>query len=293
MSPDHGQRFMFDGHPVRGQFACLDETLAQVFARHQYPARVAEQLGQALVAASLLADTLKLDGSLVLQAKGTGPLRLLMVECDAQGRLRGIAKHNDDAALIQGSGLQSLYGQGHLSISLLPNSGERYQGIVPLEGANLSEVLDGYFAQSEQLPTRLWLTADGKRAAGMLLQQLPVNAGEQVDAGYWEHLTALAHTLKPIELKELPAEMILHRLYHEETIQLFDGHDIEFHCPCSRERSARALISLGIEDLTALMQEQPTVSVDCEFCGEKHQYDQTDLTWLTADNSAPGSDQLQ
>ncbi|MGB0957357.1 MAG: Hsp33 family molecular chaperone HslO, partial [Litorivicinus sp.] len=285
--------FIFDGHPVRGQMACIEDTLAQVFDRHQYPARVAEQLGEALVAAWLLGDTLKLDGSLVLQAKGDGPLSMLMVERDSQGRLRGIAKHSDDAALTQGEGLQSLYGAGHLSISLLPNRGERYQGIVTLEGNSLAEVIDGYFARSEQLPTRLWLTADGTRAAGMLLQQLPPNPGEHIEPGYWEHLTTLAATLKPIEMKTLPAEQILHRLYHEETIKLFDGHDIAFHCPCSRERSARALTSLGVEDLTALMNEQPSVSVDCEFCGAKYAYDQTDLAWLTSDNSAPGSDQLQ
>ncbi len=294
MTPDQGQRFMFDGHPVRGQMACIETTLAEVFGRHSYPARVAEQLGEALVAVALLGDTLKFEGSLILQIKGDGPLNTLMVERDDAGRLRGIARHDEDhPALTAGAGLKSLYGSAYLAISILPKDGERYQGIVPMDGDSLAQVIDGYFDQSEQLPTRLWLTADGTRAAGMLLQQLPPNAGEVVEEGYWEHLTALADTIKADELKQLAAEDILHRLYHEETLRLFDTHPLSFHCSCSRERSARALISLGKDDLTALMQEQESVQLDCQFCGETYQYDQTDLAWLTSEQAAPGSDQIQ
>ncbi|MGB0964711.1 MAG: Hsp33 family molecular chaperone HslO [Litorivicinus sp.] len=294
MTPDLGQRFIFDGHPVRGQVACLKDTLRDVFGEHPYPARVAEQLGEALVAAALLGDTLKFEGSLILQIKGDGPLNTLMVERDDKGRLRGIARHDDnDPALTRSTGLKSLYGKAYLAISLFPKDGERYQGIVAVEGETLAEVIDGYFDQSEQLPTRLWLTADGHQAAGMLLQQLPPNADEELTEGYWDHLVALTETIKADELKTLDAPEILHRLYHEETIRLFDGHPLSFHCSCSRERSARALISLGKEDVTALMQEQDVVSVDCQFCGKVYDYDQTDLSWLTSDAPAPGSDQLQ
>ena len=294
MTPDHGQRFIFDGHPVRGQFACLEQALQDVFGQHPYPPRVAEQLGQALVAAALLGDTLKFEGSLILQIKGDGPLGTLMVERDDQGRLRGIARHDEDnPVLVTGTGLDNLYGKAYLAISLFPKDGERYQGIVAMQGDTLAQVIDGYFAQSEQLPTRLWLTADGNKAAGMLLQQLPPNAGEILEDGYWEHLTTLAETVTPDELKNLSAEELLHRLYHEETLRLFDGHDLSFHCSCSRERSARALSQLGRDDLIDLMNEQNTVEVDCQFCGQIYQYDQTDLSWLTNEQAAPGSDQLQ
>ena len=294
MTPDLGQRFIFNGHPVRGQVACLKDTLRDVFGEHQYPPRVAEQLGEALAAVALLGDTLKFEGSLILQIKGDGPLSTLMVERDDKGRLRGIARHDDqDPALVRGIGLKSLYGNAHLAISLFPKDGERYQGIVAMEGANLAEVIDGYFAQSEQLPTRLWLTADGQQACGMLLQQLPPNADEDLQEGYWDHLVALTETIKADEMKTLEAQEILHRLYHEETIRLFDGHELSFHCSCSRERSARALISLGKDDLLALMEEQDTIAVDCQFCGKIYHYDQTDMSWLTSDTPAPGSDQLQ
>lgn len=294
MTPDLGQRFMFDGHPVRGQFACLKQTLQDVFGQHAYPPRVTEQLGQALTAAALLGDTLKFEGSLVLQIKGNGPLSTLMVERDDKGQLRGIARHDDESpALVTGTGLKDLYGEAYLAISLFPKDGERYQGIVAMKGDTLAEVIDGYFAQSEQLPTRLWLTADGQQACGMLLQQLPPNAGEVLEDGYWEHLTTLAETLTADEMKTLSAQELLHRLYHEETLRLFDGHGLKFHCSCSRERSARALTSLGRDDLLALMQEQETVEVDCQFCGAVYQYDQTDMSWLTSDQAAPGSDQLQ
>ena len=293
MKPDSGRRFIFDGHPVRGQMACLEETLTQVFGRHQYPPAVAELLGEALVAVALLGDTLKFDGSLILQAKGDGALETLMVERDNHGRLRGIARYNEADVLYSGGDLQALVGKAYLAISLLPENGERYQGIVPMDAANLAEVIDGYFEQSEQLPTKLFLTSDGKRAAGLMLQQLPPNAGETPDENYWQHLTALASTVTPDELKNLPAEDLLHRLYHEETVRLFEEKPLEFHCPCSRERSARALTSLGKSDLEALMQELETVSVDCEFCGAKYTYDATDLAWLLADNPAPGSDNLQ
>ena len=124
MTPDQGQRFMFDGHPVRGQMACIETTLAEVFGRHSYPARVAEQLGEALVAVALLGDTLKFEGSLILQIKGDGPLNTLMVERDDAGRLRGIARHDEDhPALTAGAGLKSLYGSAYLAISILPKDG--------------------------------------------------------------------------------------------------------------------------------------------------------------------------
>jgi len=166
-----------------------------------------------------------------------------------------------------------------------PANGQRYQGIVALDGIDLADSLSNYFASSEQLPTRFWLNADGRRASGMLLQQLPadrIRDGEAREAS-WQHLRTLADTLTAEELLGLNTETLLHRLYHEEQVRLFDPRPIRFHCSCSRERSAKALISLGQHDAEQLLGEQGgSVTIDCQFCNQKYRFDAADVTQLFA-----------
>ncbi|WP_120994276.1 Hsp33 family molecular chaperone HslO [Stutzerimonas urumqiensis] len=290
---DFTQRFLFDDTDVRGEWAGLERSYAEVLAKHPYPEPVAALLGELLAAAALLVGTLKFDGLLVLQARSAGAVPLLMVECSSAREVRGIARYH--AEQIQpGASLGELMPEGVLTMTVDPTRGQRYQGIVGLEGATLAECLSGYFATSEQLPTRFWLNADGRRACGMLLQQLPADRRREPEAreADWQHLTTLADTLTAEELLSLDTETLLRRLYHQEQVRLFDRQPIEFRCSCSRERSASALTSLGQHDAQLLLDEQGgRITIDCQFCNQRYEFDAADVAQLFAGggSDAPGT----
>jgi len=283
-SHDFTQRFLFDETDVRGELATLDRSYAEVLAKHPYPEPVAQLLGEMLAAAALLCGTLKFEGLLVLQARSSGPVPLLMVECSSEREVRGIARY-DEAALTGSASLGGLMPDGILALTIDPRHGQRYQGIVPLEGANLAECLSGYFATSEQLPTRFWLNADGRRARGLLLQQLPPARIKDAQARQdsWEHVVTLADTLTAEELLGLDNEVILHRLFHEETVRLFDEQGVAFNCSCSRDRAANALVSMGRSEVETLLDEQQgEIQVDCQFCNEQQVFDAADIAQIFA-----------
>ncbi|WP_137821929.1 Hsp33 family molecular chaperone HslO [Pseudomonas sp. D(2018)] len=279
---DFTQRFLFDDTDVRGELASLGESYAHVLAKHPYPEPVAQLLGEMLAAASLLVGTLKFDGLLVLQARSSGAVPLLMVECSSDREVRGIARYHA-SQVTPGAGLHELMPEGSLTLTVDPKQGQRYQGIVALEGASLAESLSGYFDNSQQLPTRFWLYADGRNARGMLLQALPADRLKDPEAreANWQHLTTLADTLTAEELLGLDNETVLHRLYHEEAVRLFDPQVIHFRCSCSRQRSANALVSLGKDDAQALLQESGgNVVIDCQFCNQRYSFDAADIAQL-------------
>lgn len=279
---DNSQRFLFDDTDVRGELVSLRESYVHVLAKHPYPQPVAELLGEMLAAAALLVGTLKFDGMLVLQARSSGPVPLLMVECTSERELRGIARYH--AAEVEAdAGLAQLMPDGLLTMTVDPRQGQRYQGIVTLEGATLADCLSGYFASSEQLPTRFWLNADGRHARGLLLQQLPPERIKDAQAREesWQHVTLLAETLTAEEQLALDNPTLLHRLYHEETVRLFEPRPLRFRCSCSRERSARALVSLGEADAQELLVEQGgEVVIDCQFCNVRYSFDAADVAQL-------------
>ncbi|UFH49223.1 Hsp33 family molecular chaperone HslO [Pseudomonas sp. KNUC1026] len=287
---DYSQRFIFDDADVRGEMVALRTSYAEVLARHPYPQPVAELLGQFMAAAALLVGTLKFDGLLILQARSDGPVPLLMIECSSERELRGLARY-DAEALGDAHDLQSLMPDGTLAMTVDPARGQRYQGIVALDGHTLAECFDHYFKTSEQLGTRFWLEADGQSARGMLLQQLPVEKLPDAEerAANWEHLVTLARTLKAEELLTLDNDTLLHRLYHEEQVLMYDAQPLTFRCSCSRDRCARALISLGESDALSLVEEQGgQVEIDCQFCNERYFYDASDIAQLFAGGGVEG-----
>lgn len=288
---DFVQRFHFSDSPVRGELVQLGDSVEAVLDRHAYPDRVARLLAEAMAASVLLTSTLKFEGSLILQARGNGPLETLMVECNHRRELRGIAQLSEswtDAA--ESLPLSLLFGEGQLSITIDPEKGERYQGIVPLDGETLAQCLEHYFAQSEQLPTRLWLAADGENAAGLLLQVLPGHdQGE--DADIWPRLCQLSDTVTAAELLELPATELLYRLYHEETAELLETDEVCFRCNCSRERTEQVLLSLGEEELRDIVVEQGAIDISCQFCNQEYHFDPIDVEQLLRGGSG-GSHQL-
>lgn len=285
---DFSQRFLFDDSDIRGELVGLSDSYSHVLAKHSYPQPVAQLLGELLAAASLLIGTLKFDGLLILQARSSGAVPLLMVECSSAGELRGIARYNAEQ-IGADAGLHELMPDGVLAMTVDHKAGQRYQGIVELEGATLADCLTHYFVNSEQLPTRFWLSADGQRARGLLLQQLPADRLTEADEreASWQHVIALADTLQNEELLGLDNQTLLHRLYHEEPLRLFDPRPLQFRCSCSRERSARALISLGQEDAEALVREHNgRVEIDCQFCNERYLFDAADVLQLFIDGSS-------
>lgn len=279
---------MFEHAPIRGELVHLDESWRSVLERHDYPDVLRNIMGELAAAAVLLAATLKLQGSLVLQIMGKGAIKLLVVECSGDMKLRATAKWSGD--LSQGS-FAELVGDGQFAITLDPKDGGKpYQGIVELEGASVAEVMQNYMSHSEQLETRLWLAADGQQAAGMLLQKLPHAANqnhehlaEAPDEDAWRRAQILADTLKPEELLLLPAITLIQRLYHEEDIRLFDAQRVTFFCSCSRENVATMLKMLGREEVDSILAERESIEVHCEFCNQRYEFDKVDAEMIFVD----------
>lgn len=291
---DSLHRFLIERTNVRGEWIHLDATWKALLERAEYPAAVRDLLGEALAATALLSATIKFSGSLTLQIRGDGAVPMLVTqvqvgrarsgEAEGHGRrtLRGLAHWH--GAPSPGN-LQELCGSGHIALNIDPGrGGERYQGIVALEGERLGDALRDYFDRSEQLPTRLWLSASEQGVAGLLLQALP---GEVPDPDAWERTVALADTVTPEELLELPAEQLLHRLYHEEDVRLFEREPVGFHCGCSRERVVEMIRGLGREEAGSILAEQGRINVDCEFCGAHYAFDAVDVEAIFSAEGQP------
>ncbi len=276
---DFKQRFLFPETDIRGELVRLDESLEAILGTHDYPLAVQGLVGEAVAAVALLAGTLKFSGRLSLQAQGRGPVSLLLAECTHDGQLRALARH--DGELDTAANIGALIGDGTMVITITPDQGRQYQGIVPLEGDTLAQCLEGYFQQSEQLPTRLWLAAGNGRAAGLMLQRLPDQvASRDANQQQWEHLEALAGTLKMEELLDLPAETVLRRLFHETPPRLPEAQPLRFGCTCSRERTENALLSLGADELKTLLAEDGEATLTCDFCLSQQHFDAVDLAEL-------------
>ncbi|QKT02869.1 Hsp33 family molecular chaperone HslO [Ectothiorhodospiraceae bacterium 2226] len=282
---DSLQRFLFEQAAIRGEVVHLDATWQEVLRRQDYPTVVRDLLGELTAAAALLSSTLKYEGSLTLQIEGKGPLYMMVVECTSERTIRALARW---AGEVPAGSLRQATGEGRLAITIEPrHSPERYQGIVSLEGDTLAEALQEYLMRSEQLDTRLWLTATPQGAAGMLLQRLPRDhSGEDPDI--WNRAQMLAETVKREELLELHPLQLVRRLFHEEDVRLFEPEPMSFRCSCSRERVSAMLRGLGHEEVQSIIEEQSKVEVTCEFCGATYRFDPVDAEQLfAADASAP------
>lgn len=272
-------RFIFDDVDVRGQHVQLRASYQEILSNHYYAPSVANLLGEFLAAVSMLSSTIKFEGSLILQVRGDGEVPLIMAEANSQQQIRAIASSSSD---ILNGDFHSLLGNGQLAITIDPKQGERYQGIVSLEGDNLSRCLENYFLQSEQLATKIWLAADGETAAGMLLQELPNNHEHHEQ---WHHLHTIASTLQAKELLEVDAEDLLYRLFHQENLRLFEAKPLVFHCSCSRQRIETSLLSLGKGTLEEIFAEQGKIDTNCEFCHRQYHFSSADiLDQLPADD---------
>lgn len=277
-NPPHDQlsRFLFDNHAIRGELINLNETYQHILQNHNYPLAVQNLLGELLVATSLLTATLKFEGNITVQLQGDGPLNLAVINGNNHQQMRGVARVN--AEIAENATLKEMIGNGYIVITVTPNQGERYQGIVGLEADTLAGCIENYFKQSEQLPTRLFIKTgvyqNQPMAAGILLQVLPANEGTEES---FEHLTALTETIKAEELFALPAEEILYRLYHQEQVRLFAGQHVEFKCSCSRERCEGTLITLPTDEIDTILAEDGNIDMHCDYCGSHYIFDKIDI----------------
>ena len=291
------RRFVFELYPFRGQIVHLGPAWQAMMEHHDYPPQVRDTLGEAVASAALLASTLKFQGLLTLQLRGEGPMHLMLVECTDGLAMRAVARFRDPPATRD---LRVLSGDGTLTVTV-DNEGaaHRYQGVVPLAGASMSDCLREYFESSEQLPTRLWLHADAESASGLLLQRLPVTSkpvgvtesgagvmpeDEVEDA--WRRVQLVAATVTSKELAELDDRKLLRRLFAEDDVRMFESAPVFFRCRCSRARVANMLRSLGREEVNSILAEFGQVEVRCEFCSRAYRFDAVDATALFA----PGGD---
>ncbi len=271
------QKFLFEHTPIRGELVHLDATWKAIQEKHDYPPLVRNMLGEMMAAAVLLAATLKLNGRLVIQLQGSGPITLMVVECSNAQELRGLAHWQ---SLPEDGNLMTLAGDGKLTITLEPqNDHERYQSIVELKGNSLADALMSYLQQSEQLDTYLWLAANEQRASGLLLQKLPGDEASQ-DADSWNRIITLTSTVTSAELLQITELELLHRLYHEEVVRVFEPSPVCFRCSCSKERVVSMLRSLGLNEVKSIITDEGEVAVACEFCNQKYAFDLVDVEEL-------------
>lgn len=278
MDSDKLYRFIFQQKHVRGELVQLSASLDQMLLQHNYPQPVKQLLAELVAATSLLTATLKFDGDIAVQVQGDGPVRFAAVNGTDQQQFRGVVRMQSE---LQGDSFRSLIGEGYMLVTITPKQGERYQGIIPLTGDSLTSTLEAYFAQSEQLPTRLYLYTDiqqqHNRAAGFMLQVLPVEQ-HKAKADFAD-LVMLSDTLTQDEIFNLPAEHLLYRLFHQEEVELFTPQDVSFVCGCSREKCSAAIISLGTEVINEHIAEGK-LDISCEYCNTTYQFDSVDLTAL-------------
>ena len=272
MSKDNLHRYLFENADVRGELVQLEQSYQEVLSAHDYPIAIQCLLGQLLAATSLLTATLKFSGDISVQLQGDGPVSFAVINGNNRQQLRGVARFNGE--LKDDANLQQLFGKGQMVITLSPTEGERYQGVVAMSQPHLAACLEDYFTQSEQLATSISLFANGKQAAGILLQVLPSQDDHNAE---FEHLTQLTATIKAEELFELEAEDVLHRLYHQEEVLLFDPVTVTFSCTCSRERSTAAIRTVSREEIASIIAEMGKVEMGCDYCSANYQFDSIDI----------------
>ncbi len=288
------QKFMFDALAVRGSVVDLSDSWQQIRGEHHYPALVQNLLGELLAAACLLASNLKFDGSLILQLHGDGPLQLLVAECNAQSKVRATAKIAPDATIAEDTPLRELVnrsGQGRFMLTLIgKNQREPYKGIVPLDGETIPQMLQNYMLRSEQVDTELYLAADASHARGLLLQKMPASGGvhsaeeasriADAQAQGWLELQALGNTLRGAEMLGTDLATLLHRLFWQQDMRLYEAQAVDFFCPCSREKVGDMLKMLGRDEVEAALADVGNLEIACEFCGRQYRFDPIDCAQL-------------
>lgn len=271
-------RFIFDDMPIRGMHIRLEKVWQHIVNQKHYPVAICRALGELLAAGSLLSANLKNEGTLIVQVQGQGRLKMLVVEATSENTVRATARWDENAEIRDDESLTALLGENSVFVlTHQPKDADPWQGVVPLEGDSIAQMLVNYMKRSEQLDTYITLAADDQAAGALLLQRLPE---EELDDAAWEHVTTLAQTLTPQELTGLDAHHALYRLYHETPPRVFEPEAIEFACTCSRGKVSDMLLMLGGQEVGGVVAEQGSIQIDCDFCHSKYVFDETDVNAL-------------
>ena len=267
---DSSRRFLFDGVDVRGESVQISGALTDMLANQTYSSTLKRLLGEFVAAAVLISNNLKYEGRIILQARSKQAVSLVMVECSSERHIRGIAQGDLKA---EADDPMTLLSDGHLVLTVEREAGQRYQGIIALQGGTLAGALEDYFSQSEQLGTRFWLASDGAHSAGLMLQQLPAQLTDGEERSQqWSKLCLLTETVQADELLGLTPEALLFKLYQEETVTVYPPAPILFKCRCSRERSADAISLLPESERQEILAEQGDITMTCELCGTTYRF---------------------
>lgn len=288
MSSDNLQTFLFDNTDIRGGIVTLDKSFAELLAGQPYSVNQQQLMAEFAAANILITSHLKFEGMLSLQARGQGPVSLLMTECNEQFDYRATLQADED---LKGLIFSQLFTEATLAITVEPKQGQRYQGIVPLTGASLAACLEDYFQQSEQLPTWFRFSEHNGKVRGIMLQALPaqVCTDEEQRKEDWIRIKHLASTLTTVEMSDLDNDELLHRLYHEETVRLFEPKSVRYFCSCSAERMERALLSLGESQLREIIEEDGIVKTQCHFCQSEYHFNEEEIKQLLNGSTVTGA----
>jgi len=283
------QRFLFDGLDIRGAIVRLDDCWQQMQADRDYQPTVAQLLGETAAVTALIAGQLKQPGRLTLQLRGNGPIQLLVMDCNEQLQMRGMARSNPVVLPALVPELLGAHQGGQLMMSLdLPTARQPYQSYVPMVGESIAEIFEHYLEQSEQQPSRLFATANSKAAVCLFLQKMP--QADNHDQDGWSRISQLAATVKPAELLELDAETLLGRLFHEEIeargLRVYDAQTVVYHCPEDREKVADMIRSLGKADAETILAEHGEILIRDDICNRDYRFSAADVAQLFADSEA-------
>ena len=271
------QRFLFEDASIRGEIAHLNTVFTSIINQRVYPPMVKTLLGEAMIACLLLAGSIKLEGELSLQFQGDKRLPLLLVQCDNQLRMRAFAKFGES---LTDEDYSEAFLDGKMVLTINQyNQTQAWQSVVPIQTLSMSDNLMHYFAQSEQISTRVWLAVGDTGAAGMLLQLMPGQDSAHREQ-FWEYAIVLGQTVSERELLHLDNQILLHRLYHETQVRIFEGRPVCFQCRCTPEKMKQVLTILGEEDSKQLLSEQGKVEITCDFCNSHYSFDPIDIAMM-------------
>lgn len=275
-------RFIFEKTPVRGELVRLEETYQTIINQHDYPEPIKKLLGEALCVAALLSAIIKFDGRLTVQFRGQGGLKLLLAQCDNQFNLRALAKWDGSLSYDE---IMNSFNDGVLVIILdsFHNKANRYQGIVSWRDNSLTKSIEGYFKESEQLSTKIWLAVNDTSAAGFLLQAVPHKEQEnsmfeQMAVGsHWDRITKHTATIVDDDLLHAEHQALLRTLYPDEEVRVFTPAPVAFKCTCTRKRGEEAIQILGKQEAEEEIKDKNVIVVTCDFCNKEYMFDRADV----------------
>lgn len=287
MSESSVRRFLFEGLDIRGAFVQLGDSWQQMQAGRDYQPTVAQLLGETAAVTALIGAQLKQPGRLTLQLRGNGPIQLLVMDCNEQLQMRGMARSNPVVLPAPVPTLLGAQDGGQLMLSLdLPTARHPYQSFVPMVGNSISEIFEHYLEQSEQQPSRLFATAGSKAAACLFLQKMP--DADARDADGWQRITQLASTVKPKELMELDAEALLNRLFHEEIaaggVRVYDPQPVVYHCPEDWTKVRDMIRGIGRQDAETILAEHGEIIIRDDICNREYRFTPEDVAELFAES---------